>query len=160
VAWKYALLKAVGITLNPIPLADIAGGAAVDVLMIKAIGEVYGFTPTLKNTQALALEIGKAMGLLGIAEAATHVVAGVLEVSTFGLANLLTAVPQGAVAGWSSLVVGKACIEYYSHNGSWGGQDPKIVLKRVLDEVDKESVMANIKEHIQAAISKKKATKT
>ena len=149
---KYALIKAIAVGMNPLPVVDIVGGVAVDAHMIKAIGDVYGMQPSLKNSQGLMWEIGKAMGILGLAEVATHTVAGVLETLTLGLANVITAVPQAAIAGWSSYVIGQATSEYYRNEGSWGGEDARDVLRRIIDETDSQSILINLKDQVRGVL--------
>jgi hypothetical protein len=52
---------------------------------------------------------------------------------------------------------GKSAIHYYSHNGSWGGQDPKDVINEIMQNAKAESVVDNLKDRILEAIAKKKA---
>src|SRR5439155_6388073 len=40
--WNFSLAKGAAVALNPIPVADLAGGLAVDVAMIVALSRIYG----------------------------------------------------------------------------------------------------------------------
>src|SRR5262245_49942737 len=43
VIWSYATLKVIGVGLNPLPVADVFGGVAIDGAMIVTLTAVYGF---------------------------------------------------------------------------------------------------------------------
>ena len=58
---------------------------------------------------------------------------------------MLTAVPQGAAAGYGSYIVGQAAKYYFEHGASWGGEAPKTVVQRILEETDKQSVLEQLK---------------
>lgn len=156
---KYILIKAIAVGVNPIPLADMVGGITVDYLMLKAVGEVYDIELTFKGSQDLIIEIGKAMGLIYSVELISNLTCAVLEISTIGLANLVTGVPQGAVAGWTSYLIGSASHEYFANGASWGDKGPKSIIQKILDETDKESIMAEVKDGIREAISNRKNKK-
>ena len=47
--WNFALAKGAAVGLNPIPVADMAGGLAVDVGMIVALSKVYGIPLTRRT---------------------------------------------------------------------------------------------------------------
>ena len=47
--WNFALAKGATVALNPIPVADMAGGLAVDVGMIVALSKVYGIPLTRRT---------------------------------------------------------------------------------------------------------------
>ena len=51
--WNFALATGAAVALNPIPVADIAGGLAVDVGMIVALSKVYGIPLTRRTADQL-----------------------------------------------------------------------------------------------------------
>ena len=51
--WNFALAKGAAVALNPIPVADMAGGLAVDVGMIVALSRVYGIPLTRRTAVGL-----------------------------------------------------------------------------------------------------------
>ena len=72
---------------------------------------------------------------------------------TFGGSTLLTALPQGAAAGYGSYLVGQAARYYFEHGASWGDRGPKRVVQRILENTDKASIV----ERLKGEISKKLA---
>ena len=50
--WNFSLAKGAAVALNPIPVADMAGGLAVDVGMIVALSKVYGIPLTRRTAAA------------------------------------------------------------------------------------------------------------
>src|SRR5262249_43888066 len=63
--WNFALAKGAAVALNPIPVADMAGGLAVDVGMVIALSRVYGIPLTKKTAAGLVKDMALAMGALG-----------------------------------------------------------------------------------------------
>jgi hypothetical protein len=66
----------------------------------------------------------------------------------------LTAVPQGAAAGYGSYIVGQAAKFYFEHGASWGGEGPKQIVKRILDQTDKQSVLERLKSEIKRTLAR------
>jgi uncharacterized protein (DUF697 family) len=151
VIWSYATLKVVGVGLNPLPLADVFGGVAIDGAMIVTLAAVYGLEMSTTHAKELAISIAKAAGLMTVSVAATSAVMSLLKGVTLGKSTLLTAVPQGLAAGYGSYIVGQAAQYYFEHGSSWGGESPKAVAQRILDRTDKQSVL----ERLKAEIAKK-----
>ena len=71
---------------------------------------------------------------------------------TLGTGTVLTALPQGAAAGYGSYIVGQAAKYYFEHGASWGGEAPKAVVNRILQATDKQSVLERLKAEINAKI--------
>src|SRR5437588_861818 len=63
--WNFALAKGAAVALNPIPVADMAGGLAVDVGMIIALSKVYGIPLTRRTASGLVKDMMVALGTLG-----------------------------------------------------------------------------------------------
>ena len=151
VIWSYAALKSVAVALNPVPVADILGGSAVDVTMVITLSHIYGLQISWGHARELVTSILKAAGWMagGIAvEYALHVASSAFKLLTAGYGTVLTALPQGAAAGFGSYIVGHAAKHYFEHGSSWGDQSPKKVVKRILDQTDRQSVLAGLKEEI------------
>ena len=151
--WSYAAAKAIAVAINPIPVADIVGGSAIDIGMVYHLASIYGVEMNIKTARDLVNTILSAAGLVLVSEWVVHVFAGVLKGVTFGMATVLTAAPQGAAAGYASVIVGNAAKFYFEHNASWGSAGAKTVVEKILSETDKESVIdglkAKILEHIK-----------
>ena len=76
----------------------------------------------------------------------------VFKVITAGAATVVTAIPQGAAAGFGSYLVGNAAKYYLEHGASWGAESPKVVIRRILEQTDKQSVLEHLKDEIKRKI--------
>ncbi|GMQ80122.1 MAG: DUF697 domain-containing protein [Planctomycetia bacterium] len=150
--WGYAVAKSIAVAVNPIPVADLIGGSLLDVTMVATLARVYGIAFTRANARALVDSILAAAGWVLLTEAATHVAASVFKGLTLGYGTVLTALPQGAAAGYGSYIVGQAARYYFEHGASWGQEAPKTVITRILDITDKESILRQLKVEIRKKI--------
>jgi GTPase len=146
----YAGLKAVAVALNPVAVADVLGGSAVDVTMVVTLAHIYGLELSVKHARNLIASIVKAAGWIMVGEAATHILSSSFKGLTLGYGTVLTAVPQGAAAGYGSYIVGQAAKFYFEHGASWGGEAPKTVVQRILKQTDKSSVLDELRHEIKA----------
>src|SRR5262249_9272185 len=69
--WNFSLAKGAAVGLNPIPVADLAGGLAVDVGMIVALSKVYGIPLTRASAVKLVRDMMLALGAMGLVQVAT-----------------------------------------------------------------------------------------
>ncbi len=74
-----------------------------------------------------------------------------LRAVTFGTSTVLTAVPQGLAAAWSSYVVGNAANIYFRDAG-WSGRSPRDIVQDILAraEQQKTSILAPIRDQLKA----------
>ena len=147
---SYAGLKAVAVAFNPVAVADVLGGTAVDMTMVVTLAHIYGLELSTMHARSLIASIVKAAGWVMLGEMTTHVLSSSFKGLTLGYGTVLTAVPQGAAAGYGSFVVGQAAKYYFEHGSSWGGEAPKTVVRRILQETDKSSVLEQLKDEIKA----------
>jgi len=152
IIWSYAAMKAIGVALTPVPVVDVLGGSAVDATMVVTLAHVYGVSLTWANARKLIESILKAAGWVMLGELATHAAASLFKGLTFGAGTVLTALPQGAAAGYGSYIVGQAAKYYFEHGASWGGEAPKTVVTRILAATDKQSVLERLKAEINAKL--------
>ncbi len=145
-------MKSVGVALTPLPAVDVLGGSAVDATMVITLAHVYGMSLTWTNARRLIESIVEAAGWVLLGELATHFAASLFKGLTLGAGTALTALPQGAAAGYGSYVVGQAAKYYFEHGASWGGEAPKAVVSRILAATDKQSVLQRLKAEIQSKI--------
>ena len=150
--WSYASVKAVAVAVNSVPIADVVGGGAVDVTMVLTLSRIYGIEMTWAHAKELVTSIAKAAGWMAVSEIATHLASWTLKFFTLGGGTLVTALPQGAAAGYGSYIVGQAARYYFEHGASWGGEAPKTVISRILKDTDKQSILNHLKEDIQEKI--------
>lgn len=153
VIWSYATLKVIGVGLNPVPIADVLGGTAIDAAMIGTLAAVYGLSMSRTHSAELAASIASGAGLMTAGVLASSALMSLLKGLTFGKSTLLTALPQGLAGGFGSYIVGQSAQYYFEHGGTWGGENPKTVAKRILANTDKESVL----ERLRGEISKRLA---
>jgi uncharacterized protein (DUF697 family) len=152
IIWSYAAMKSVGVALTPLPAADVLGGSAVDVTMVVTLAHAYGMSLTWANARHLIESILRAAGWVMVGELATHFAASIFKGLTLGAGTVLTALPQGAAAGYGSYIVGQSAKYYFEHGASWGGEAPKTVVSRILQSTDKQSVLERLKTEITAKI--------
>ncbi|MDC0936753.1 GTP-binding protein [Pirellulales bacterium] len=151
--WSYAAIKATAVALNPVPVTDVLGGAAVDATMIVNLGRIYGIEVTTANARDLVTAILKAAGWVMLGEAVVHYSSSLFKAMTFGYSTLLSAIPQGAAAGYGSYIVGQAARYYFQHGASWGDDSPKRIVGQILDNTDKESILQRLKDEIRSKLA-------
>ena len=151
VIWTLATTKAIAVAANPIPAVDILSGVAVDALMISTLSKVYGLNFSMAQARGLAKGISKSAGLIALGEL-TSWGASFFKLMTATLGTVLTLVPQGAAAGYSSYIIGQAAKHYFEHGGSWGADSAKTVVSRILNETDKDSILNHLKDEIRGRL--------
>jgi GTP-binding protein Era len=147
----FMLGKALVVGVTPVPVFDILGGMAIDAVMVQRIGAIYGTEFSLKNAQSMVLEILRAWGLTAAAEYGLHVAADLLRTVTFGTSTVITAVPQGLAAAWSTYVVGNAANIYFRDAG-WSGRSAKDIVQDILAGAEKQktSILGPIRDQLKA----------
>ena len=147
--WTYAVIKAAVVALNPVGGVDTLGGTAVDATMVYTMAHIYGLQMSWIHAKKLVASILKAAGWVLLAELSRNVASMTFKWLTLGYGTVVTAVPQGAAAGYGSYIVGQAAKYYFEHGSSWGNEGPKQVVRRILDETDKQSVIDRLKDEIR-----------
>lgn len=161
--WKFAQWKAIAIGLNPIAVADILGGFATDLLMIRALARLYGLPMTrheagkLLNSilwsagGVLAGEVGSGL-LLGVGKSASAVVSAFDSVSGV-MAYGSAAIAQATLAGYGSYRVGKAAQVYLEQGCTWGPEGVNTVLHNILDQVDRDTVLYRLRRDLEEKVT-------
>lgn len=164
--WNFAIAKGAAVALNPIPVADMAGGLAVDVGMIVALSRVYGIPLTKKTATGLVKDMVKALGALGAVEVATKLLAAGVKASLGGITVLsgslalpLTAlgygaigVAQGSAAAGTSYVLGRAAKIYLQQGCQWGPKGIKTVIAEILAQAKADSVVERLRDDLKAKV--------
>lgn len=148
VIWSSATVKAIAVGLNPAAFLDVIGGVGVDIGMVMTLAQVYGYSLTWNKSRELVTEIGKAAGFMTLGVMATSFLTSTLKAFSIGKSTLVTALPQGAAAGYGSYIVGEAAKYYFEHGSSFGKDGPKVVVQRILDTTDKESIVTQLRTEI------------
>ena len=148
----YCVGKGIAVAFNPIPVADLFAAAIIDVGMVVHLSRVYDLPLSQKEAGTLVrIIVAEAAALMGSVWA-LHFVSSALKVGTAGLSTLVTAGAQGAIAYYSTYVVGRVAAEYLSQGKSWGEGGPKHVVKTILDSLDRDTVLRDARREIQARL--------
>ena len=144
----YCITKGVSVALNPIPIADLLAAAAVDAGMVMHLSRLYGLPLSKAEAGTLVKTIATQMALLMGTVWGIHLMSSALKLSTGGLSTLVTGTAQGAVAYYATYVVGQAAETYLAQGKSWGEAGPKLVIRDILDGIDRDSILAQAKSDI------------
>ena len=146
----YCVAKGIAVAFNPVPVADLLAAAFIDVTMVMHLSKVYDLPLSRREAGSLISVIAaEAAALMGTVWA-LNFVSSALKVGTAGLSTLVTAGAQGAIAYYSTYVVGQISAEYLSKGKSWGDGGPKQVVQEILDSLDRDTVLSEAKKEIQA----------
>lgn len=159
---NFAIAKGVAVGLNPIPVADMAGGLLVDTGMIAALSRVYGIPLTRKMAGGLVKEMAKALGALGAVELVTRFVASGVKTTLFGVTVLsgglafagyaAIGVTQGAAAAFTSYVLGQGAKIYLQQGCQWGPKGIKTVIGQILEQAKAESVIDRLRDDLRRKV--------
>jgi small GTP-binding protein len=122
----YCVGKGIAVAFNPVPVADLFAAAFIDVGMVMHLSHVYDLPLSF--------------------------VSSALKVGTAGLSTVVTAGAQGAIAYYSTYVVGQIAAEYLAKGKSWGEGGPKTVVQEILDSLDRDTVLREARKEIQARL--------
>ncbi len=148
----YCISKGIAVALNPLPVADLLAAAAIDVGMVYHLSRIYGLPMTKSESGTLIKTIASQMLALYGTFWAIHLASSALKISTAGVSTVVTGIAQGGVAWYSTLVVGEAAQAYLAQGKSWGTAGPKLVVKKILADLDKDSVIQNAKIEIKRVL--------
>lgn len=149
---NYCTAKGVAVALNPVPVADLVAAAVVDVSMIVHLSRLYALPLTKNEAGELIKTIGAQMLLLMGTVWAVHFISSALKLGSAGLTTLITGGAQGAVAYYSTWIVGQAAERYLAQGKSWGEGGPKLVVREILDNLDRDSILKQAKVDIRARL--------
>jgi len=148
----YCVAKGVAVAFNPVPVADLFAAAFIDVGMVVHLSKVYDLPISRREAGSLVSVIAaEAAALMGTVWA-LNIVSSALKVGTAGLSTLVTAGAQGAIAYYSTYVVGRIAAEYLAKGKSWGDGGPKQVVNEILDSLDRDTVLQEAKKEIRARL--------
>lgn len=151
----YCYGKGLAVAINPVPVADLFAAAFVDAGMIVHLSKIYDLPLTRneagKLVRVIATEAAALMGTVW----AIHFVSSALKIGTAGLSTLLTAGAQGAVAYYSTYVVGEVARNYLAAGKSWGSHGPKQVIRDILDSLDRDSILRQARDDIRARLDER-----
>lgn len=149
----WCIAKGVAVALNPVPVADLVAAAVVDVSMVIHLSRAYGLPLSRTEAGALVKTIGAQMLLLMGTVWAMHFAASALKLGTGGLSAIVTGGAQGAVAYYSTYVVGRAAERYLANGKSWGEAGPRLTVREILDSLDRDSIIEQAKADIRSRLN-------
>ena len=150
----YCISKGVAVALNPLPVADLVAAVIIDAAMILHLSRVYNLPITRREAQSLVQVIAAQMLALMGTVWVVNLISSALKASTGGLSTAITGGAQGAVAYYSTYVVGQVAERYLAQGKAWGDGGPKQVVREILDNLNKESILrqarGDILSHLKA----------
>ena len=161
--WNFAIAKGAAVALNPIPVADMAGGLAVDVGMIVTLSKLYGIPLTRRTAASLVRDMMLALGAMGLVGVASKLIASGIKTSlagltimSGGLAAPLTALGYGAIGlgqaatgATTSYVLGQGAKTYLRQGCQWGPRGIKTVVQQILAEAKADSVIDRLRDDLK-----------
>ena len=148
----YCVGKGIAVAFNPVPVADLFAAAFIDVGMVVHLSSVYGLPLSQREAGSLVGVIVAESAAIMATVWAIHLGSSALKLGTFGWSVVATAAAQGAVAYYSTLIVGRVAAEYLSKGKSWGESGPKLVVQKILDSLDRDTVLKDAKREIKARL--------
>ncbi len=152
--WKFVRYKAIAVAANPIPGLDWIGGTVSDLLMIRALGELYGFPLTRYEAgRVLTAIVGSSLGMLvgeicsSIVLSAGKAVSAVSSEIPIGSYAGVAAV-QAGVAGYGAYAVGRAAQVYLERGCTWGDQGANTVIQDVLSQIEPNTILWRIRSEL------------
>ncbi len=163
--WKAVLTQAIAVAVNPVTVVDVITAAVIDVTMIVGLSRVYGIDMNPQSAFSLLQKIAFAMGGISLGELLANLGLGSLK-SLLGISVPVTgglsaggyaavAMTQATIAGFSTYAIAQITKEYLAHGADWGGQSPKSVVQRILNSLDKESIMARIRQELESKLQER-----
>ena len=148
----YCIAKGVSVAINPIPLADLVAAAALDSALVYHLSRVYDLPMSRREAGRLVAAIFAQLAALMGAIWTVHLASSLLKLGSAGLSTILTASTQGAIAYYSTYLVGQIAERYLEQGKAWGEGGAKRVTEEIIAGMDKESIIESAREDILARI--------
>ncbi len=117
---SYCVAKGVAVAFNPVPVADLLAAAALDAGMVVHLSKLYGLPLSRYEAGDLVKTIATQLAVLMGTVWVVNLASAAMKLGTGGLSTVLTGTAQGAVAYYSTYVVGQAAESFLAHGKSWG----------------------------------------
>lgn len=151
--WQFTKYKALAVGLNPIAILDVLGTSITDLILIRSLAKLYGLPITNYEAGKLLQKILLSAGGMILAEWASGFVLG-LGKSAAGLAVDLStyagvALTQASIAAYGTYSVGRATQIYLEKGCTWGESGIDTVIKEVINQVDRETLLYQLQNEFQ-----------
>lgn len=160
IIWQYARYKAIAVAVNPVVLLDLAGGLVADLALIRALSKLYGLPITSYQAGNLWRKIIASSGGLLLGEIASSAFLGVgksgaavtsiFESSGAFAAYAFAASLQGAIAGYSTFVIGKVARVYLERGCTWGDLGPSTLIHQILTQIEPNTIIYRLRQELLA----------
>lgn len=152
--WQFVKYKAIAVSLNPIAILDVAGGAIADLILIRSLAKLYGLPMTSFEAGKLLRTIVKSSGGLLLAELGSSALLGVGKTAAGWATDLPgfagTAVVQGAMAGYGTYAVGRAAKAYLERGCTWGETGADTLIGEILDNIDRDTILNRLRQFLSS----------
>ena len=151
---NYSLTKGLAVAANPVPIADLVAAAGLDVSMIIHLSRLHGLPMTKSEAGDLLKVIVTQLAALMGTTWAIHTLSTVLKITTAGLSTIVTAAVQGSIAYYATTVLGRVAETWLAQGKSWGKHGPKAMVKDIVKNLDKSSILQEGREAILQKLSR------
>jgi uncharacterized protein len=128
---RYMWIGAGVLVVNPLPVVDLLGTAAVNAQMVVEIARVYGVNLSRETGQELALSVGRTLAGLGVIKGGLGLIASALTLNL--PAVVVSKVVQGVSAAWLTRIAGQSFLTYFEQDQDWGDGGLQEVVRRQYD---------------------------
>jgi small GTP-binding protein len=146
---RYMWIGAGVLVVNPLPVVDLLGTAAVNAQMVVEIARVYGVNLSRESGQDLALSVGRTLAGLGIIKGGLSLITSALTLNLPAL--LVSKAVQGVSAAWLTRIAGQSFITYFEQDQDWGDGGLQEVVRRQYDLNRRDGVL---KHFLEAAFNR------
>jgi GTPase SAR1 family protein len=151
----YSMAKGIGVAFNPVPVADLLLAAGLDVAMIRQLSKLYGLSLGKVEATKLTTTIMAQLAVLMGAVWGVNLLSSAMKTVSAGLSTTLTATAQGSLAYYATYLVGQIADHYFVQGNSWGKEGPKTVAKRIVNNLDRNSILLEAREQILRTLKRK-----
>ena len=151
----YCMAKGIGVAFNPVPVADLLFAAGLDVAMIRQLSKLYGLSLGKVEATKLTTTIMAQLAVLMGAVWGVNLLSSAMKTVSAGLSTTLTATAQGTLAYYATYLVGQIADYYFVQGNSWGKEGPKTVAKRIVNNLDRNSILLEAREQILRTLNRK-----
>jgi uncharacterized protein (DUF697 family) len=128
---RYMWIGAGVLVVNPLPVVDLLGTAAVNAQMVVELGRVYGVNLSREAGQDLALSVGRTLAGLGVIKGGLALITSALSLNLPAL--LVSKAVQGVGAAWLTRIAGLSFLTYFEQDQDWGDGGLEEVVRRQYD---------------------------
>ena len=151
----YCMAKGIGVAFNPVPVADLLFAAGLDVAMIRQLSKLYGLSLGKVEATKLTTTIMAQLAVLMGAVWGVNLLSSAMKTVSAGLSTTLTATAQGTLAYYATYLVGQIADYYFVQGNSWGKEGPKTVAKRIVNNLDRNSILLEAREQILRTLNRR-----